>query len=80
MIEADSAVIVQRAADGRLPLAEEMGVNHRRPHIFVSEEFLHDADIVAAFEQMDSKGVAQGLWCDTLGNPCRASSLLDRLA
>jgi len=83
----DSAGIVQRAADDRLPLAEDtfallstgVGVNHRCPHVpsvpsapsatlrtgrlrtsFVSEESLHEADVVAAFEQVDSKGVAQG--------------------
>jgi len=32
-----------------------------------------------AVEQMDGKGVAQGLWSDTLGDACRASSLLDCL-
>ena len=77
--EAGSAGIVQRAADGGLSLAEEVGVNHRRPHVSVAEELLHEADVVAAFEQVDGKGVAQGLWGDTLGDPRRASGLSDRL-
>jgi hypothetical protein len=78
--EAGSAEIVQRAADGGLPLAEEVGIDHRCSDVFVTEEFLHEADVVAAFEQVDGKEVAQGLWCDTLGDPRRASGLSDRLA
>jgi hypothetical protein len=45
---------------------EHMGVDHGGFDIFVSEEFLDGADIVASFEQMGSEGVAEGVGGDPL--------------
>jgi hypothetical protein len=55
--EAGSAEIVQRAADGGLPLAEEVGIDHRCSDVFVTEEFLHDADGIA----LETYGVANAI-------------------
>jgi hypothetical protein len=72
--------VIEGATDGEAAAVEDVGIDHRCSDVFVTEEFLHEADVVAAFEQVDGKGVAQGLWCDTLGDPRRASGLSDRLA
>jgi hypothetical protein len=38
-----------------------MGVDHGGGDIRMSQEFLHRADVVACFEQMGGKGMAQGM-------------------
>ena len=50
--------VVQRAptatvdADGQATSIEDVGVYHRRFHVFVAEEFLDCSDIVAVFQQV----------------------------
>jgi hypothetical protein len=48
---------VQRALHAHRALSEYVGVNHRRTHIGVAEQFLHCADIVASLEHVGSKAV-----------------------
>jgi hypothetical protein len=40
--------IYRTAYTGR-PAVENMGVNHRRLHVFMPQEFLHRPDVVTAF-------------------------------
>ena len=36
-----------------------MRVDHRRAHVFVTEKFLHCADVVTTLQQVSSEGVTQ---------------------
>ena len=35
------------------PAVEDMGVNHRRPHVVMPQEFLRRPNVVTAFQQVD---------------------------
>ena len=52
---------------------EHMGVNYGCLNVLVPEQFLHGADIIAAFEQVGSEGVAEGMASDGLVAPCQTS-------
>ena len=45
-------------------LVQDMSVDHGRADIFVTEEFLNRANVVACFEQMRGEGVSEriGSW------------------
>ena len=43
-----------------------MGVDHGGFDVFVSEEFLDGADVVAVLEEVGGEGVAEGVGCDML--------------
>ena len=45
-----------------------MGVDHRRRHILVAQQFLHRTDVVATFQQMGSERMSQSVRADQLGN------------
>jgi hypothetical protein len=42
-----------------------MGVDHRGFDIFMAEEFLHGADIVAMLQQLRRKTMAKGMTTDS---------------
>ncbi len=42
---------------GLTSFVQFMGINHYCTNVFVSKKFLHNADIVATFEQMRCKGM-----------------------
>jgi hypothetical protein len=50
---------IQGATDGQAAALEDVGVDHSRFHVFVSEEFLDGADVVAVFleEQQGAEGL-----------------------
>src|SRR5512139_3074985 len=53
---------------------QDMGVDHRRADIPVSEQFLYRPDVVAILEQMSGEGVAEGMAGDVFldsGHPRR---------
>jgi hypothetical protein len=52
-----------------------MRVNHRRLHIFVTQQFLHSPDIVALLEQMRRKTVAKGMTTAAFDDLCRTTGL-----
>ena len=54
-----------------------MGVDHGSFDVFVTEEFLDGADIVAALEVVGSEGVAEGMATDAFGNGCRSHGLFE---
>lgn len=46
---------VRRAAHTTSATVQDMRVDHRRPHVFVSQEFLHRAYIIAIRQQVPGK-------------------------
>ena len=53
--------VVRGAADTRRSPVQHVGVDHRRIDVFVSEQLLHGADVVAVFEQVSGEGVPEGV-------------------
>ena len=45
-----------------------MGVDHGGADVFVSEQFLDGADVVAVLEEVGGKGVAKGMTGDTFSD------------
>jgi hypothetical protein len=45
-----------------------MGINHRGFDIFVAEEFLDGADVVAVLQEVSGKGVPKGVTTDARGD------------
>jgi hypothetical protein len=64
---------VERADDAERPAVDDMGVDHRRPHVFVAQQRLNRPDIGARLEQVGREAVAERLACRALGKPRRAS-------
>ena len=50
-------LIIEGRADGEAAALEDMGVDHGGTHVFVAEQFLDGANVVAGFEQMSGKGI-----------------------
>ncbi len=61
----DASHLVNWAADTTLSLIENMRINHRGLDIFVAEEFLNCANIIASFEQVCGEGVPESVWCNS---------------
>lgn len=51
--------LIQRTLNTDARLVQHMRINHCRAHVFVAQQFLHGANIVAVFEQMRRKRMAQ---------------------
>ena len=68
---------VEGAADGVGAALEDMGVYHGGADVFVAEEFLDGADVVAAFQQVGGEGVPQHMGGDVFGDACFAGGLTD---
>ena len=81
----DSARIVQRAADGQAAAIEDVGVDHRRSHVFVTEQLLHGACgrcasvVVAVLQQVGGKRMPEDVRSDVLFDPGRPSRRPDSL-
>ena len=52
-------LVIERTPDGDARFIKHVRVDHCGRHIFVTEQFLHSADIISVFQQMSSKTVAQ---------------------
>src|SRR5437016_6078697 len=70
--------VIKRAAYASSTPIQHVRIDQRRPHIFVSEQFLHCANIVASFEQMRREAVAEGVTRAVLGDPGSPDRTLDR--
>src|SRR5436309_15526237 len=57
---------------------EDVGVDHRRSHIRVSQEFLHGTNVVAGLQEVRSKRVPQRVRRSGLGYAGRGDGLLER--
>jgi hypothetical protein len=56
-----------------------MGVDHRCFHVLVSEQFLHRADVIAAFEQVSGEEVLEGVGLTGLLMPASLAAFLTAL-
>jgi len=54
-----------------------MGIDHRRAHIAMAEQFLHRSDAIATLQQMACEAVAQGVRGCRLYQTAIARRLLD---
>jgi len=72
--------ITRPAGCGRLfwAFVKDVGIDHRRLHVFVAQEFLDGADVIAPFRQMRSETMAKGVGADRLDDARQAGRLLDR--
>ena len=50
-----------------------MGIDHRRPDVLVTEQFLHGADVIPRFESMGCKGMTQGMTRGWFHDACLAN-------
>jgi hypothetical protein len=54
-----SAVLwIERTPDGLTAALQDMGIDHGSAHIFMPQEFLHGADVIAIFQQMRRETMA----------------------
>jgi hypothetical protein len=70
---------IERAADGHSTSMEDVGVDHRRPHVLVTEQFLHGTDVVTVLKQMCGERVPEGVAAHRLVDACQFDRFLDRL-
>ena len=70
---------VEWAADTERTAIEHVSVDHCRLDVFVTELFLHGADVVTSFKQMGGKAVTKSMTTPVLGNLGFAQRLLDGL-
>lgn len=54
------------AADPEGAAVDDMGVDHGGVQITVAHQLLDGSDVLAAFEQVSGKAMAQGVWCGLL--------------
>lgn len=62
------------AADAPPAAVQHMRVDHCRANVFVSQQFLHGANVVTVGQQVSREGMAKGVTGDSFGQ----SSLSDR--
>ncbi len=53
-----------------------MGVNHRRADVFVAQQFLHRANVVATLEQMCGEGMSKRVTCRWFREAGRTNGIL----
>ena len=72
---------VRRAGDASAAgVAEDVGVYHGRLDVFVTEELLDGADIVAGDQQMGGEAVPEGVAADLFADTSGARGGVDGLA
>ncbi len=69
---------VQRTSHSFSPTIENMSVNHGCTGVFVAQQFLHRADIIAIRQQVGSKAVPQCMTANGLGNCTQIYGLSNR--
>lgn len=67
----------QRAADSQPAALDDVGINHRGPNIFVAQQFLNSANVIARFKQMGGKTMSKGMTTDRFGKFSRPDRLFD---
>jgi hypothetical protein len=67
--------IVERAANGEPTPVENVGVDHRGLDVLMAEQLLDGPDVVAVFEQVGGKGVAEGVTAHRLVDTGQAGRL-----
>jgi hypothetical protein len=74
----ESSASIKRAANTKPALVEDMGVNHGGFDIFMTEQFLDGADVVAVLEQVGGKTMAESVTTHGFVNFGAADGLLER--
>ena len=59
---------VQRAGGSSGSYFQDMGIDHRRAHVRMPQQFLHRADVGARLQQVRGKAVAQDVHGDGFAN------------
>ena len=62
--------VCQQSAIALATSIKDMGVDHRRFPTFMTQQFLDGADVIAVFEQVSGKTVAQGAATHSCLNAC----------
>jgi len=73
-----SLLLVEGAAHAARTTVENVGVNHGRGHVSVSEKLLNGSDVVTTFEEVGREGMSHGVRARRLGDPGLAHSVLHR--
>lgn len=68
---------VERADYAKKATVDDVGVDRRGPHILVTEQCLNRPDAGARLEQVGREVVAEGMSCRALGEPRRASGIVN---
>jgi hypothetical protein len=69
---------IEGAADAARAPVENVGVDHRRPNVVVSEELLDGADVVALLQKVGRKRMAQGVGSGVFGDASGTDGGFDR--
>ncbi len=69
---------IERAANPEPTAVQNVGINHRRGHVAVAEEFLDGSDVLAGLEQVGREGVPERVARRGYGDPGSAHGLLHR--
>ena len=64
------SIVIQGTADGKGAGVHNVGVDHGGGDIFVAQEFLHGANVVACFKQVGGEGVTKDVGGDAFGYVC----------
>ena len=72
-----AGLLVQGTPDSHATAIQDVGVDHGGLHVLVAEQLLDSADVVAAFEEMGGKAVAEGMRGDRLVHLCPTGCLFD---
>jgi hypothetical protein len=59
---------IERAADGQAAALQDVRGDHRGFDVFMVEQLLGGADVIAMFEQVGREGVPERVWTDALGD------------
>jgi hypothetical protein len=62
-------VEIQRTSDALTTTLQNVGINHGRSHIVVSQEFQDSSDVITALLELRNKGMPKRLACGVFGKP-----------
>ena len=68
---------IDRTADRQRASVHDVGVDHRRAHISMTEQFLHCSDVVPVLEQMRREAMPEGTRTDAFRQTGLSRSLRD---
>ncbi len=71
--------IIERTAHAEAGFIQNMGIDHGGGEVFMAEQFLDGADIVAVLEQMGGEAMAKGVAAGRFRNASRANGKFDRV-
>ena len=69
---------VERALHAAPALVQDVGIDHGRTHVPVSEQLLNRSNVVAGLQQVRGKGVPERVACRRSGNAGRPHGVFDR--